>query len=978
MANERFSVVRPDDLLVLDVELVNLVVNGQRLERADPRQPALVLFHLPPQHVLEAPIVPSDPIPRPVPAFVAGPSRLVLSLNDELDGIDLSMTGLLDWRPGELTALGIPRSIPHDPGDITSFIGLPRTAIEFPSRLLLSHEGLTKWQHRVAPFTADGRTELWHTQLVPSEGTAVEVPMRAYARYADRPGRPGMLPDDGQLEDILFLVNTEELPPPVLGELFDAAARVGIDQNLAMQMLNEAWAAGTYRPEPLLAERFMLTPLGASVRMRGQWSYPDVRGANSALFQTLLRALGRPTPSVEHYHHVAGLGRDQYVRVVERGHLHTGHRAAITQIHERVFDTDEKNWPVAGLVRRTFITVQEPEVRYGGRELPFTSLRITNLVTPQLADIPDGPFWIQVESGADHLFTVIGTDARGHQVTFTLPAIFIPDGSTLPGSVYLDGPEERRTRPMNNQVIALAEEDDGLEATGPAGGATSFPVQSMTFGLPGQGLPAMAAADIRVPAMAEITGQTQARRVQYIQSYLDDGLDQAAGAFLSMESEVLRLGAEQVGGLARPNAAVDTITSRGGVLSSAFTGDISMDDVLGVFSDPGNEAKLLGFILIKDILKEISGSLPADAFPRQLSEAERAALFNQPTPLLPAPILRTTQLADGSGTELQYLWKPAVKSADLAGFKLDLDRAWLVLDARVKRGTDGAVTTTVAGTLRSFAFDFAGIARVNFGEMTFSSRPGAKPDVKASGVTMDFSGALQFVNQLRDLLPKDCFGDGAVMNVTPAGITAGYSLAVPTVQVGVFCLQNLALSTTLTIPFDDRPARLRFALSERHSPFGLTVSVFGGGGFFALEVSAKGVELVEGALEFGGSVALNLGVASGGVYLMGGIYFAFTDSSVTIRGYVRCGGYLSVLGIISISVEFYLALEYQKATDPHGNRISVLRGVGRVTVSVRVLFFSKTVSLSLERSFEGSPGDPTFEDCVEPADWDDYCLAFAA
>jgi hypothetical protein len=49
--------------------------------------------------------------------------------------------------------------------------------------------------------------------------------------------------------------------------------------------------------------------------------------------------------------------------------------------------------------------VQEPEVRYGdgyaheGREMPFVSLRVTNLVTPPLSDFPPGgAFWIQIDA----------------------------------------------------------------------------------------------------------------------------------------------------------------------------------------------------------------------------------------------------------------------------------------------------------------------------------------------------------------------------------------------------------------------------------------------------------------------------------------------------------------------------------------------------------------------------------------------------
>jgi hypothetical protein len=973
MANERFSVVRHDDLLVLEVELVNLAADGDRLARVDPAEPARLLVHLPPQHVVEAPIVPSDAVPRPVAAFVSGPTRLVLTLKQDVDSIGFSLTDILSWWPeGHLFSQTVPRSFPPDPDDPTSFNGVPVTAIEFPARLLLSHESDARWDHRTVPFTVDGRTELWHTQLVPSEGTALELRLRAYDIRRGRPERSDALPSERQLEDVLFLVNTEEIPPPIAGEVLEAAVRLGIDGNLALSLVAEAWQAGSYAPQPLLTERFMLTALGASVRMRGQWDYPDVR-QNVEIFRRLLQEVGKPNPAVEHYHHITGLGRDQYVRVVERGRLHTGHRAAVTEIHERVFDTDEKGWPVAALVRRTFITVQEPEVRCDGRGLPFVSLRITDLVTPQLADIPDGqPFWIQLDSGEDHEFTVIGTDARGGQVTFTLHAVFVPASASVPDSLYHEGPEERRTRPLGNQVTALADDDRS--------GSTAFPVKSMTFALPEVGALSMAEAAIRVPAIEEITGDTRERTVRYIEAYLEGGLDHGpSGAFLKLAEDVaLNLGAEQAGGLARPRALLNTLSSRGGVLPEAFAGEtVSIEGMLAAF---GDDARLLGSVPLRSVLAELTGPLTQAAFPAQneLTDAERARLMSAKEPPLPAPILRTSLLPDG--TELQYLWKPPLKSVDLAVLgRLDLDNAWLVLDARVLRGTNGTVTTTVVGTLREFVIEFGGVARVHFDELTFASRPGVKPDVSARGVTMAFEGDLDFVNELQSLLPQDCFGAGSVVRVTPEGITAGYALAVPAFQVGIFTLQNLVMAATLTVPFGDGRSRLRFALSERHSPFGLTVMAFGGGGFFALEVSTEGLESVEGALEFGGSVALNLGVASGGVYLMGGIYFAVTDGSVKVRGYVRCGGYLSVLGIVSVSVEFYLALEYEKREIPDGsgNKISVVRGQGSVTLSVRVLFFSKTVTLSLEKSFEGSPGDPTFEECVEPADWDAYCLAFA-
>ena len=132
-----------------------------------------------------------------------------------------------------------------------------------------------------------------------------------------------------------------------------------------------------------------------------------------------------------------------------------------------------------------------------------------------------------------------------------------------------------------------------------------------------------------------------------------------------------------------------------------------------------------------------------------------------------------------------------------------------------------------------------------------------------------------------------------------------------------------------------------------------------------MEVDTTGPRRIEGAIEFGGAAALDIGVASGGVSIMAGIRFTLekgrakegdepaTPDDVSLTGYLRCSGFLCVLGIVTVSVEFSLELRYEK----HGHQ-SVVRGRGTLTVSVRIAFFSKSVTLELERSFSGAPGDP--------------------
>ncbi|PWT79510.1 MAG: hypothetical protein C5B44_06780 [Acidobacteria bacterium] len=194
--------------------------------------------------------------------------------------------------------------------------------------------------------------------------------------------------------------------------------------------------------------------------------------------------------------------------------------------------------------------------------------------------------------------------------------------------------------------------------------------------------------------------------------------------------------------------------------------------------------------------------------------------------------------------------------------------------------------------------------------------------------------------------------------------------------MGVFALKDVSLGANLTLPFLDGKPVFDFNVSERPHPFLLTVALFGGGGFFHLQVDTAGIKQLEAALEFGAAAALDIGVASGEVHIMAGIYFSLqrkegtTDLAATLSGYLRMGGSLSVLGLVKISVEFNLSFTYDGARDKAYGRATL-------TVQVEVLFFSKSVELTVERAFGGS-GDPTFAQLFDTAPvWNEYALAFA-
>jgi hypothetical protein len=108
---------------------------------------------------------------------------------------------------------------------------------------------------------------------------------------------------------------------------------------------------------------------------------------------------------------------------------------------------------------------------------------------------------------------------------------------------------------------------------------------------------------------------------------------------------------------------------------------------------------------------------------------------------------------------------------------------------------------------------------------------------------------------------------------------------------------------------------------------------------------------------------------------MAGIYFKMTlvddHNSTQLTGYVRINGAVSVLGLITASIELYMALTY--LMDKHK-----AYGEASLKIKVEVLFFSKTVTLHTQRTFAGSGSDPNFQMALTQGDWEAYCAAFAA
>ena len=325
----------------------------------------------------------------------------------------------------------------------------------------------------------------------------------------------------------------------------------------------------------------------------------------------------------------------------------------------------------------------------------------------------------------------------------------------------------------------------------------------------------------------------------------------------------------------------------------------------------------------------------------------------------------------------RYEWRPTLHSWPTNGPMLILPKDGLVLSVEGRAAKDD-MRVQVLAELKDFSLQLFGkepLVRFDFDHLSFRGGSEGKPDVDVVLQKITFLGLLGFIETLRDLIPFDGFSDPPFLDVTSEGMTAGFTLALPNVSIGVFNLSNMSLGADVQVPFLGKAVTVGFNFCTRERPFTIAVVFIGGGGWFLLRLSPDGLDVLELGLEAGAILAVDFGVASGSISAMLGIYMRLEGEKGSLSGYFRLRGEVDVLGLISASIELYLELHYEFDT---GKMI----GSAKLTIKVEVFFFSTSVTLTCERQFAGSKGDPSFADVMVEEDgsspaWSEYCLAFA-
>ncbi|SOB86323.1 hypothetical protein SAMN06272789_6634 [Streptomyces sp. 1331.2] len=765
--------------------------------------------------------------------------------------------------------------------------GAEVTTLELPWRLLLTLGKGTGCTHRTLPAASTGGgVELWHSRLSgPGPGPG--------------PGRP-------------LVVHPVRVAPGVS------------DPNTPLgAWLDKIVATAALHPDqPPTVDRLVLSAYGARFTAAAHW------------------------PELE-WSHDAALGRDFYVRIAATGALFPfGHRAAYVELIERHFD---RTGPaVAALRRRSFLIVTEPVREYGigaggayERAFPFQQvtigpgqadeLDIASWITLDPASCTARCFW-PTDGGRPVVFT-LQARAGGAWVELHLPLLFAEQAATGAGcaaaldGVYGRGPGTGFLAGLGRPVsevgsrIPLAM----VSPTQAADGAVQE-VQSMTFGGLGVAVPTgvgfhpqVTRLDVGLPAVRQLLGPMPPVPATFAKALLDPpaGAPPADTLLDLLEPKPLDFGAAgaRAGTLAAPNL---TMTKVSRTLGPAVA-DALPTDPKKLFAE---DATLFGVVPLRDIISVVKDQ----------------------------PKLLWTE--DGGNPSAKLTWHQPLLTDFAPFYHGNTSAVDLEVVSRLVAGKPGLHAT---GVINDFTLAIpqrgdAALVTLVFTSVTFTADAGQSLNLDVKLADVRLNGNLSFLATLAKLIPQAGRG-GPRIDVSATEVRASYALAVPSSGLMVFSLQNLTVQIGVTLSLTNQPVLVDFAFGTRERPFLVTVSGFGGGGYLEVELSAggahSGLQRVTGGIEFGAAIVMDFTIASAEVHVFGGVVFTQRGSDCEITGYLRIGGSVSLLGLITVSVELTLSLTY----DSHSNTLS---GSAKLVVTIDLTFWSTSVTLECHKSFGGS------------------------
>jgi hypothetical protein len=999
------GVLRPEDLLVARFELVNLEIrkcwlSKPRLVRTRPQAAAFIVVHLPPQHVAEKAFEQTpktDELPRiaDMESRIANESRLVFRLQDQVSELPFDLATLLDWRPEVFCPVKVPaerlRAEIKPPGEL-------ETDIEFPWRLHISPDACCLWSHSAEPVTRGGRTELWHSRLTadPTAGLAGPT-IRAVWSDCEPPAPPfrTSLTDADRRLIVQATHEKETSPLPVEAHLL-ALSSLG-----AWADFFGEWPCIPARACNPLEKWTHVAAMGRDhkvvVERRG-FLCPTGHKANYVTETT--RELQKITFLIDGRQRrmcIAFLRQRFYVKVKEPtrpyGNWDMPHRV-VEILDQRtpflnnpcedgggsILDGHGQPWGQKAF----WPTVGDQVFQFRLRGVDYAGSQ-QNWLEPL----------IFVEQSCDDAVVEPCSSSRPASAacsTTTVPTGKPPDFASsqhLRDAAASFRSSPRRSINLSGQTVAMApslRKGDTEVAVRQADLSltllSELPTNSCVAGYlaPDSAAlklhkdpceppfwPRVEAIEASVPAVEAFLGASKSAKWTPLAISCDDTFETFALLKTKGDTKAeFQNKTDRSGGGLGPSPNISHLSRRFGPVGlgdarkaadAASVSTVPPAAVPAGAPPPGPpqgadffdvNATLLGTIHLTDIIRELN---PADG--------SVPALLSLLTPYADGPdflqqsfVWETTSLKPLELGILAFEPKPETT------FKIDGSFSLWV-------GQPETANFKMVGSLESFAVRIgltsAG-ARIPFNKLTYTAGSDGKTSFAVDLGEVQFLGILAFIDKLAQELKK-FLNDaaGVEIDLQPSGLVVWMPpINLHEINFGIIAIRNLNIRSWARLPFSPAPVEFGFSFGRSDAPCELSVGIFGGRAYVlaVLDTATGGLRRFEASFEFGALREISFGPAHGRVYILGGVFYGIasdgTTRTVVLKAFVRAGGSVDILGLISAYIDLYIGLRYED-----NGTSSFLVGEASLVYGFKIVLISYSVTLRRTERLAGSDTKPS-------------------
>lgn len=599
-------------------------------------------------------------------------------------------------------------------------------------------------------------------------------------------------------------------------------------------------------------------------------------------------------PNFEWDHEIVQ-GKDQKVRTLMTGVLFPfGHKARVEEITERVFINNDENtsqYTDVGLIKNTTLMITEPVIQTSedprlAREFPFDKIEI--LLSSCEIDFR-GDLFIPHVGGKPLQFPIRLTGANG-DVFFNVPLVFIDGDISSRFEEAKQKWDAYRTINLPGVPIEMIRDNRRAENV-----QDIYEVHDLSLQVEqhaGNLLPKLEQFTVELPALRELQPHIPTGRIplKFTQSYLNLGVEEdlALEPFNKIEIDFTAR-PDYSGGLMAPKFAANIISRTRGPVP---TNDLPLSEIYA-------GAKLLGLPLEKLI-----------------EQAKPPKIIQVPGNPLGAR-MEWLDLSLKDFGPFETVKEPDKKTSAT----LRVDRSEIFCE------------------VRNFTFKLPlNIVLLKFGSLAFTQKPNSAPDLQMKNLGIEFNEELILLKDLLDKMMELMPGNKPKIHPSAEGISASYTLGLPSVDAGMFLLRNVAVHFGINVPFSSKPVTMSLGFGRRDNPFNLSVMLLGGGGHIEVEFGGDKLTRLEASMEFGAMVAVNFLIASAEVHALGGVRFLKNGDNIEFDAFIRIGGSVDVLGLVSVSVELTVKLAYEKKRNS-------LYGRATLVIEVDLPLFSESVTL---------------------------------